>query len=94
MLDTSTVILLGRLSDASALPTESVVSAVTLAELSVGPHLVRTARERVLVKRTCNKASPISRRFRSVPMRRAPSAESQRPLVPQAASPKRGCTRR
>jgi tRNA(fMet)-specific endonuclease VapC len=47
MLDTSTVILLGRLSDASALPTESVISAVTLAELSVGPHVARTARERV-----------------------------------------------
>jgi hypothetical protein len=47
MLDTSTVILLGRVLDASALPTESVVSAVTLAELSVGPHVARTARERV-----------------------------------------------
>jgi hypothetical protein len=47
MLDTSTVILLGRLSDPSVLPADSVVSAITLAELSVGPHLARTARERV-----------------------------------------------
>lgn len=47
MLDTSTVIVLGRLPDPSVLPTDSVVSAITLAELSVGPHVARTARERV-----------------------------------------------
>lgn len=46
MLDTSTVILLGRLTDASNLPTDSVISAITLAELSVGPHVARTAKER------------------------------------------------
>lgn len=37
LLDTSTVILLGRLADASVLPDEVLISAVTLAELSVGP---------------------------------------------------------
>jgi tRNA(fMet)-specific endonuclease VapC len=47
MLDTSTVILLGRLTDASVLPTDCVISAITLAELSVGPHVARTAKERV-----------------------------------------------
>lgn len=47
MLDTSTVILLGRLADPADLPEESVVSAITLAELSVGPHVARTAKERV-----------------------------------------------
>ena len=47
MLDTSTVILLGRLTDPSDLPEDSVVSAVTLAELSVGPHLAQTSEERV-----------------------------------------------
>ncbi|MCW2527793.1 MAG: Cytotoxic translational repressor of toxin-antitoxin stability system, putative toxin of system [Pseudonocardiales bacterium] len=46
MLDTSTVILLGRLGDPAALPSDSVISAITLAELSVGPHVARTARER------------------------------------------------
>jgi tRNA(fMet)-specific endonuclease VapC len=46
MLDTSTVILLGRITDPADLPNESVVSAVTLAELSVGPHVARTERER------------------------------------------------
>lgn len=37
VLDTSTVILLQRLRDASALPDEPVITAVTLAELAVGP---------------------------------------------------------
>ena len=37
LLDTSTVIVLGRLGDATALPDEVLISAVTLAELSVGP---------------------------------------------------------
>lgn len=46
MLDTSTVILLGRLTDPSCLPMNSVISAISLAELSVGPHVARTARER------------------------------------------------
>ena len=46
MLDTSTVILLGRISDAAALPDETVISAITLAELSVGPHVARTDSER------------------------------------------------
>ena len=46
MLDTSTVILLGELADPRVLPDECVISSVTLAELSVGPHVVDTARER------------------------------------------------
>ena len=46
MLDTSTVILLGRLDDPSWLPEEAVISAVTLAELSVGPHVAKTGKER------------------------------------------------
>jgi len=36
LLDTSTVILLGRLADASVLPDEPLIAAVTLAELAVG----------------------------------------------------------
>ena len=49
LLDTSSVILLGRL-DASSLPTSPLISAITLAELSVGPlvaptEAVRAARQ-------------------------------------------------
>jgi hypothetical protein len=36
VLDTSTVILLNRITDASALPLEPLITAVTLAELSLG----------------------------------------------------------
>lgn len=46
MLDTSTVILLGEISDPTELPDESVISAITLAELSVGPHASHDDAER------------------------------------------------
>jgi len=46
MLDTSTVILLGEITDPMALPDESVISAITLAELSVGPHVASNDDER------------------------------------------------
>lgn len=46
MLDTSTVILLGDIADPTTLPEESVISAITLAELSVGPHVARSYDER------------------------------------------------
>jgi hypothetical protein len=47
LLDTSTVILLGRIEDPAALPDESAISAITLAELSVGPHVAATEAERI-----------------------------------------------
>lgn len=46
MLDTSTVTLLGRVDDAADLPGKSVIGAVTLAELSAGPHVARISAER------------------------------------------------
>ena len=46
LLDTSTVILLGRIADPDVLPDECLVSSITLAELSVGPLIAGTARER------------------------------------------------
>lgn len=46
MLDTSTVILLGEITDSTELPDESVISAITLAELSVGPHVAHDDAER------------------------------------------------
>jgi predicted nucleic acid-binding protein len=45
ILDTSTVILLGRLSDAD-LPEEPLITAITLAELSVGPLVATSDPER------------------------------------------------
>jgi predicted nucleic acid-binding protein len=46
VLDTSAVIALPRLADAERLPVEPVITAVTLAELSVGPLVARDDRER------------------------------------------------
>jgi predicted nucleic acid-binding protein len=46
VLDTSTVILLPRLRDPRRLPDEPLITAITLAELSVGPLVARTETER------------------------------------------------
>lgn len=46
LLDTSTVILLPRLSDPDALPAVPWISTITLAELSVGPLVATDDRER------------------------------------------------
>jgi hypothetical protein len=46
ILDTSTLILLGRISDTNALPDEPQITAITLAELSVGPLVASNQKER------------------------------------------------
>ena len=46
ILDTSTVIVLGRLDDPAALPDEPLITAITLAELTVGPLVATTDQER------------------------------------------------
>lgn len=46
VLDTSVLIALPRIGDASALPKEPLITAVTLAELSVGPLVARDEHER------------------------------------------------
>ena len=46
VLDTSIVIRLGQISNAALLPAEPLITAVTLAELSVGPLVASDERER------------------------------------------------
>lgn len=46
VLDTSTVILLPQITDAAKLPAQPLITAVTLAELSVGPLVATGERER------------------------------------------------
>ncbi len=46
VLDTSTLILLGRITDPAALPDEPLITAITLAELTVGPLVASTDEER------------------------------------------------
>lgn len=48
ILDTSTFIKLRRVTDESALPRQPLMSAVTLAELSIGPLVAATADERAI----------------------------------------------
>jgi hypothetical protein len=48
VLDTSTVIMLSRITDPDALPVEPLITTVTLAELSVGPLLADTDEERAI----------------------------------------------
>lgn len=47
VLDTSTLILLPQIDDPELLPLEPLITAVTLAELSVGPLIAATEEERV-----------------------------------------------
>lgn len=46
ILDTSTLILLGRIRDTEALPDEPKITAITLAELSVGPLVASSDEQR------------------------------------------------
>lgn len=46
VLDTNTLVLLGRVADGSALPSEPLITTITLAELSVGPLVATDERER------------------------------------------------
>ena len=46
LLDTGTVLLLNRITDASVLPARPTISTITLAELSVGPLVASTDEQR------------------------------------------------
>ncbi len=46
VLDTSTVIMLSRITDPALLPAEPLITTVTLAELTVGPLVATTDEER------------------------------------------------
>jgi tRNA(fMet)-specific endonuclease VapC len=48
LLDTNTVILLPRLTDPKVLPDEPLISAITLAELSVGPLVAVSETDRAV----------------------------------------------
>jgi len=47
LLDTSVVVSLGGLTDVEVLPVRCFVSAITLAELSVGPLVAKSDRDRI-----------------------------------------------
>lgn len=76
ILDTSTLILLGRLQETDPLPAEPLITAITLSELSVGPLVVSTDGERAApYKRTSSRPKPILCRCRLTLTRPAASGE-------------------
>ena len=87
MLDTSAVIRLGRFTDA-VLPDEPLITAVTLAELSVGPLVAHDERERAARQATCNRPRPTSTRCPSMPPRHARSDRSPPRYHAVAAGPR------
>jgi predicted nucleic acid-binding protein len=46
VLDTSTLIVMGRIDDEAPLPAEPLITTITLAELSIGPLVAKTEQER------------------------------------------------
>ncbi len=79
VLDTSTLILLRRIPDAGALPAEPLITAVTLAELAVGPLVARGERSGRGVRPTSSRPRPISSPCPSTSMPRGRSGRSRRP---------------
>lgn len=85
LLDTNVVIHLPRL-DASVLPDEMVISAITLAELSAGPHIAQTMRSKGRSESAFFSTwRRRSTRCRSMPRQHEPSARSRRPCSPTGA---------
>lgn len=94
LLDTN-ILILRRWVDPDQLPNEMAISAVTLAELSAGPHQVRSSSqqadyeehaERAAASTSFNARSTSSNRSRSVSRRQGPTAGSPRRLSPSGAS--------
>jgi tRNA(fMet)-specific endonuclease VapC len=74
VLDTSTLVLLPRLADAADLPAEPLITAVTLAELAIGPLVARDEGERARRQANLQQAEADFVPFPSTPAPLAPSA--------------------
>ena len=81
ILDTSTLILLGRLTDTSHLPSEPAITTITLAELGVGPLVASSDQERAARQRHLQAAEA---NFDPLPFDRA----AARAFASVAASPR------
>ena len=94
ILDTSTLILLGRVTAIDALPDAAFITAVTLAELSVGPLVATTDEDRAARQAHLQAAEQTSIHFHSTPRPRERSAASQPHCGAAAARQQRGPTTR
>lgn len=75
VLDTNTVIVLSRITDATALPSEPLITAVALAELSVGPLVASTGAERAARQAHLQQAEADFDPLPLTPQPHGPSAE-------------------
>ena len=76
VLDTNIVIMLPRVTTSALLPAEPLITAVTLAELSVGAAgRVHRRRNEPRARPTSNRPRPISTRCRLTRRLRGPSVE-------------------
>jgi len=87
LLDTSTLILLPRLRDPSALPERPLISAITLAELLVGPLVAGTDSERAARLAHLQQAEADFDPLRSTPTQGGRSGRWPRPFAVQAEGP-------
>ena len=74
ILETSTVIMLGRLDDSAVLPNEPLITAITLAELTVGPLVATTDQERAARQAHLQQAESDFDALHSMPVQPVPSA--------------------
>ena len=86
ILDTSTVILLGRLDDPSLLPDEPLITAITLAELTVGPLVATTDHERAARQAHLQQAESDFDALPSTPVPPGPPVASSRRFDSRGAS--------
>jgi hypothetical protein len=84
ILDTSTLILMARMSDTEALPSDPVITAITLAELSVGPLVATDEMERAARQAHIQQAEAdfASRRNRLKPAGRGPGPPRDQGVAP------------
>ena len=94
VLDTSAVIRLGRFTNANVLRDEPLITAVTLAELSVGPVVAHDERERAARQAHLQQARPTSTRCPSMPPLRERSDRSPPRCDALAARPRPAPTTR
>lgn len=89
ILDTSTVVLLERMVDLLSRPPEMLITAITLAELSVVPSSLRHQVSEPPVSCACSRPGLTSIRYPSMPPQREPSGlqvKSERSLASATAA--------
>ena len=94
VLDTSTVILLGELTDATALPAEPLITAVTLASFPLARSSPAMSGSVPRARRTFSRPRRTLTRFLSMPAPPGPSGASRHRCAAPVARAQGGATTR